>query len=105
MDIARDWGWAPEYVEAMWLTLQQEQPEDYVIATGESHTLESFAQISFAAFGLDWRRHVRQDESLFRPSDILLSAANPSKAKCHLGWQAKTRMPEVVQKLIQELPD
>ena len=91
MDIARDWGWAPEYVEAMWLMLQPDQPEDFVIATGESHTLEEFVQTAFSAFDLDWQNHVEQDASLFRPSDVSVSAADPSKAKRCLGWNARAR--------------
>ncbi|MBN8462479.1 MAG: GDP-mannose 4,6-dehydratase [Dechloromonas sp.] len=104
MDIARDWGWAPEYVEAMWLMLQQENPEDFVIATGETHSLEDFVHASFTALGLDWHDHVYQEPSLFRPSDILVSVANPAKAKSHLGWSARTRMSQVVQMLIDEQP-
>lgn len=105
MDIARDWGWAPEYVEAMWLMLQPDQPEDFVIATGESHTLEEFVQTTFSAFDLDWRNHIEQDASLFRPSDVSVSAADPSKAKRCLGWNARARMPQVVEKLIEQSPD
>lgn len=101
MDIARDWGWAPEYVEAMWLMLQQDQPEDFVIATGESHTLEEFVQKSFLALGLNWRDHVQQDEGLFRPTDLVISAADPSKARNQLGWSAQTFMPQVVEKMIR----
>jgi GDPmannose 4,6-dehydratase len=106
MDIARDWGWAPEYVEAMWLMLQPDQPEDFVIATGESHTLEEFVQTVFSAFDLDWQNHVEQDASLFRPSDVSVSAADPSKAKRCLGWNARARrMPQVVEKMIEQSPD
>lgn len=105
IDIARDWGWAPEYVEAMWLMLQQERPEDFVIATGKTYTLEQFVQTTFSAFDLDWRNHVEQDASLFRPSDASLSVADPSKAKRCLGWSAWARMPQVVEKLIEQSPD
>ncbi|MGC3982209.1 MAG: GDP-mannose 4,6-dehydratase [Steroidobacteraceae bacterium] len=88
LDIARDWGWAPEYVEAMWLMLQQDSPEDYVVATGKTYTLESFVAEAFAAFDLDWRKYTEQDPSLFRPTDLLLSRANPTKAQLKLGWRA-----------------
>jgi GDPmannose 4,6-dehydratase len=101
MDIARDWGWAPEYVEAMWLMLQQEQPEDFVIATGQTYTLEEFVRSSFSAVGLDWRNHVQQDETLFRPTDLVVSAADPGKTRTKLGWNARTFMPQVVERMIQ----
>lgn len=101
MDIARDWGWAPEYVEAMWLMLQQTQPEDFVIATGKTYSLEDFVRLAFLAVDLDWREHVKQSEEFFRPTDLLVSSANPSKANLKLGWQAQIEMPQVVQKMIQ----
>jgi GDPmannose 4,6-dehydratase len=101
MDIARDWGWAPEYVEAMWMMLQRDQPEDFVIATGATHTLEDFARLAFAEFGLNWQDHVRQSEALFRPTDLLISRADPSEAHGKLGWQAKICMPDVIKKMIE----
>lgn len=101
IDISRDWGWAPEYVEAMWLMLQKEQPEDFVIATGTTYTLQEFVQTTFSLLNLDWREHVRQDETLFRPTDLLASAADPSKAKILLGWSAQTLMPQVIEKMLQ----
>ena len=94
--IARDWGWAPEYVEAMWLMLQQDSPDDYVIATGQTHTIESFVSMAFSAFNLDWRRHVEQDPELFRPTDLLVSRADPSKAAAKLGWKADFSLSEVI---------
>jgi len=100
MDIARDWGWAPEYVEAMWLMLQQDQPQDFVIATGETHSLEDFVQLAFSAVGLNWHDHVRQDETLFRPTDVAISVADPSKARIQLGWSAQTLLPQVVEKMM-----
>lgn len=100
IDIARDWGWAPEYVEAMWLMLQQSSPEDYVIATGETYSLEDFVRLSFSAFGLEWRDHVQQSEELFRPADLLVSSADPGKAMLKLGWQARTHMPQVIEKMV-----
>lgn len=87
--IERDWGWAPEYVEAMWLMLQQDRPDDYVIATGESHSLRSFAEHAFEAAGLNLNDHLLIDRSLFRPLDINCSKGNPAKAKKTLLWQAK----------------
>jgi GDPmannose 4,6-dehydratase len=90
IDIHRDWGWAPEYVEAMWLMLQQDVPDDFVIATGRTVSLEYFVERAFAHFGLDWRSHVQIDQSLMRPSDIREGKGDPSKARAQLGWQART---------------
>jgi GDPmannose 4,6-dehydratase len=98
--IQRDWGWAPEYVEAMWLMLQQHKPADYVIATGESHSLEEFVEAAFSSVGLDWRKHVVINESLLRPTDISVGRANPVRAKSELGWQARSRMHDVVRMMI-----
>jgi GDPmannose 4,6-dehydratase len=103
LDVVRDWGWAPEYVEAMWSMLQQPDASDYVIATGVSVSLEDFVNEVFQTVGRDWREHVRSDESLFRPSDIAWSAGDPSYARSRLGWQAQTRMPEVAVRMTQEL--
>ena len=88
IDVARDWGNAREYVEAMWLMLQQDAPEDYVIATGQTITLRQFVAEAFAALGLDWQDHVKVDSTLFRPADIAVSRANPAKAAQALGWKA-----------------
>jgi GDPmannose 4,6-dehydratase len=99
--IQRDWGWAPEYVEAMWLMLQQEMPDDYVIATGESHSLEEFVAAAFTQVGLDWRDHVIIDPEFFRPTEIAVSRGNPEKSGQVLGWQARNRMPEVVRLMCQ----
>src|SRR5262249_19251043 len=90
--IQRDWGWAPEYVEAMWMMLQADHPCDFVIATGESHSLAEYVEMAFAQLGLDWREHVTSDASLFRPSDIQFSRANPERARDLLGWQAQFKM-------------
>jgi GDPmannose 4,6-dehydratase len=102
IDIQRDWGWAPEYVEAMWAMLQQEQPDDFVIATGESHSLKEFVAAAFAQVGLDWREHVAQDPGLFRPTDIAISRGNPRKARETFGWQATRRMNEVVAMMVED---
>lgn len=107
ISIARDWGLASEYVDAMWRMLQQETPSDYVIATGETNTLESFVVEVFAQLGLDWQVHVSTDPSLLRPSEIMVSRGNPGKAYAELGWRAETRMRDVVRIMIaaqQEKP-
>ena len=100
LDIARDWGWAPEYVEAMWLMLQQSKPEDFVVATGETNTLQDFVSETFLLFNLDWKEHVIQDQGFFRPAEIIISRADPSKAEQTLGWKAKSKMKDVVSKMI-----
>lgn len=100
LSIKRDWGWAPEYVEAMWRMLQQPAPEDFVIATGHSHSLEDFVRTAFAKVGLDWQDHVQCDPSLMRPSEILESRGNASKAMKTLGWQASAGMTQVIERMI-----
>jgi GDPmannose 4,6-dehydratase len=99
--VARDFGWAPEYVEAMWAMLQTDTPQDYVIATGETHTLQDFTEMVFERLKLDWERHVVLDPGLNRPTDIKRSAGRPDKALRELGWQAKMRMPAIVDALIE----
>jgi GDPmannose 4,6-dehydratase len=98
--IARDWGWAPEYVEAMWLMLQQDKPDDYVIATGETNTLKDFAFEAFKVVGLESEKYIVSDSSLLRPSEIMVSRGNPIKAMNVLGWQAKTKMVDVVKMML-----
>ena len=100
ISIARDWGFAPEYVDAMWRMLQQDTPTDYVIATGETNTLEGFVVETFAQLGLDWQDHVATDPSLLRPSEIMVSRGNPEKAYRELGWQAQQRMKDVIRIMI-----
>lgn len=100
LDIARDWGWAPEFVEAMWLMLQQEGPGDFVIATGTSHTLQEFVEIAFRSRNLDWRAHVEFDRAMARPTDLLWSGGNPAKAAERLGWRAKRQMADVVELML-----
>jgi GDPmannose 4,6-dehydratase len=102
IEIARDWGWAPEYVEAMWMILQQENADDFVIATGETNRLEDFVAEVFRCVGLDWREHVVSDSSLLRPSEIMVSRANPEKSSKLLGWQATYRMKDVVRMMVEE---
>ena len=101
LDISRDWGWAPEYVEAMWLMLQQPDPEDFVIATGETNLLKDFVGAAFDQFGLNWENHVRQNEEFMRPTDILISVGDPSKAHQKMGWKAKSKMRDVVKLMIE----
>lgn len=99
--IRRDWGWAPEYVEAMWLMLQQARPEDFIISTGESHSLEEFVETAFDYLDLDWRDHVIVDRALFRPTDISVAQGNPTQAKQKLGWGARTKMKQVIGLMLQ----
>lgn len=102
ISIVRDWGWAPEYVEAMWRMLQQDVADDYVIATGESNSLEELVAAAFGEFGLDWREHVVTDPTLLRPTDIRAGRANPQRALEKLGWAASHRMRAVVRMMAQE---
>jgi GDPmannose 4,6-dehydratase len=99
--VKRDWGWAPEYVQAMYLMLQQDQPDDYVIATGQSYSLEEFVAEAFNYVGLNWHDYVVTDKSLYRPTDLAVSRGNPAKAIEKLGWQAKYKMPDVVRMMVE----
>jgi len=101
ISISRDWGWAPEYVEAMWLMLQQPEAGDYVIATGETHRLEEFIEGAFMNVGLNWRDHVEADPTLIRPTEITVGRGNPQKALERLGWKAKYRMDDVVRMMVE----
>lgn len=101
IDIHRDWGWAPDYVEAMWRIIQHPEADDFVIATGETHSLEDFVRITFEQLGLDWKDHVVSDPTFFRPSDIERSCGNPAKAKEKLGWTASKKFREIISELIQ----
>jgi GDPmannose 4,6-dehydratase len=100
LHIARDWGWASEYVDAMARMLDRETPEDFVIATGKTHALEDFVAAAFACVGRNWRDHVIDNPALHRPTDILYSGGNPSKAARLLGWKAEKKMVDVVGLLI-----
>jgi GDPmannose 4,6-dehydratase len=102
ISIQRDWGWAPEYVKAMWLMLQQDKADDFVIATGETRSLEEFVDTAFSQVGLNWREHVETDPELLRPTDLMIGKANPSKARGILGWEAKYKMPDVVKMMVDE---
>jgi len=100
LSIARDWGWAPEYVQAMHLLLQTSEPKDCVVATGLTSTLQEFIEEVFGALGMSWRDHVIADERFLRPADISSNAADPSFAAAHIGWRARTHMKEVARKLV-----
>lgn len=101
LSIQRDWGWAAEYVKAMYLMLQQEQPDDYVIATGESNYLEDFVAAAFTSVNLESSDHIVVDSKLFRPTDLAVGKGNPSKAKNQLGWEAKYKMGDIVQMMVK----
>ena len=101
IDIKRDWGWAPEYVKAMWQMLQQDQADDFVIATGVANSLRSFIASTFEAEGLDWNEHVVIDQQLIRPSEITANRGAPSKAAQLLGWKPRLFMPDVVQLMVE----
>jgi GDPmannose 4,6-dehydratase len=101
LDIERDWGWAPEYVEAMWLMLQRKEPEDFVIATGKSYKLYDFIEQAFNCLGLNWRDYVETDPLLLRPTDLTSGRASPELAAKRLGWIALRHMPDVVRLMIE----
>lgn len=100
LDVRRDWGWAPEYVEAMWLMLQHPVANDYIIATGRCVSLQYFVELAFAQFGLDWREHVVSDPAFFRPSDIAATEADSSKILRELGWRATFQVEDVVKMMM-----
>ena len=101
LTVRRDWGWAPEYVVAMHRMLQREEPEDLVIATGKTFSLEEFVKEVFSTLGLDWQEHVRHDRSLVRPTEIACGRADPSRAREAIGWQAKHSMPDVARMMVE----
>ena len=100
LDAKRDWGYAPEFVEAMWLILQQDKPDDYVIATGETHSVKEFCEEAFAQAGLDWSKHVEIDKRYYRPAEVDLLIGDASKAKRVLGWEPKTRFKDLVRLMV-----
>lgn len=102
IEVQRDWGWAPEYVQAMYLMLQQNKPDDFVIATGNTKPLRDFVEVAFNQVGLDWRDHTVIDPSLFRPTDLSVGKANPAKAASQLGWKASFHMEDVARMMMQE---
>lgn len=102
LDSKRDWGYAKEYVEAMWLMLQQDQPDDYVIATNETHSVKEFLEVAFAHVGLDWKKYVEIDAKYFRPAEVDLLIGDYSKAKKKLGWEPKTKFEELTKLMVDE---
>ena len=102
LDAKRDWGFAKEYVEAMWLMLQQDKPDDYVIATGETHSVKEFLEEAFGHAKLDWKKHVEIDPRYFRPAEVDLLIGDPSKARKKLGWEPKVKFKELVRLMVDE---
>jgi len=100
LDAKRDWGFAQDYVEAMWLMLQQEQPDDYVVATGETHSVREFLEEAFSYLGLHWQDHVVVDPKYFRPAEVDMLQGDPSKARRVLGWQPKVSFRELVRIMV-----
>jgi len=100
LEAKRDWGFAGDYVEAMWLMLQADTPEDYVIATHETHTVQELCEIAFARADLDWKKHVQVDSSLVRPAEVELLIGDASKAKQQLGWEPKVRFKELIEMMV-----
>ncbi len=103
LDIHRDWGWAPEYVDAMYRMMQLEQPEDFVIATGHTHPLNDFVAAAFRTLDLDWQAHVDVNPSLMRPTDLRFNRANAERAATQLGWRAVKQMPDVVAAMVRDV--
>lgn len=100
LDPQRDWGFAGDYVEAMWMMLQQDEPDDFVVATGETHAVQEFCELAFKHVGLEWRDYVRQDERFMRPADVDLLIGDPSKAADRLGWKPRTGFGELVSTMV-----
>ncbi len=100
LDAKRDWGYAKEYVEAMWRMLQQDKPDDYVIATGETHSVREFLEVAFSHAGLDWKRHVEIDPRYYRPAEVDLLIGDSAKAKRVLGWEPKTKFEDLARLMV-----
>ncbi|MBU1486513.1 GDP-mannose 4,6-dehydratase, partial [bacterium] len=100
LEAKRDWGYAPDYVEAMWLILQQDEPDDYVVATGETHSVKEFLEEACSCVNLDWRDYVEIDQRYFRPAEVDLLIGDPGKAKQKLGWQPKVTFKELVRIMV-----
>jgi GDPmannose 4,6-dehydratase len=100
LDAKRDWGYAKEYVEAMWRMLQQDQPDDYVIATGETHSIREFLDVAFSHVGLDWKKHVEIDPRYYRPAEVDLLIGDYSKARRQLNWEPRTRFVELARLMV-----
>ncbi len=101
LDAKRDWGYAADYVKAMWLMLQQDQPDDFVIATGTTHSVRELCELAFGALGLDWERYVRVDERFLRPAEVDLLVGDPGKAGAKLGWQPETDFATLVEMMVK----
>lgn len=101
LEIFRDWGWAPEYVEAMWRMLQHDVPTDFIVATGETHSLRMFVELAFHAVGLNWSDHVDIDHRLFRPTDLIKIRANPERIARELGWRATIKFHEIIHEMVR----
>ena len=102
LDAKRDWGFAPEYVNAMWLMMQQKIPDDFVIATGETHSVREFVEAAFSAAGLDWKRYVITDQKLKRPLDVHQLCGDNAKAQKVLGWKPSVTFNELVKIMVEE---
>jgi len=102
LDARRDWGYAPEYVESMWLMLRQDDPDDYVIATSEAHSVREFCEIAFGIVGLDWQEYVKVDKRFMRPLDVNYLCGDYSKAKKKLGWEPRTKFKQLVKIMVKE---
>src|SRR5512142_2841950 len=100
LEAKRDWGYAKEYVEAMWLMLQQDKPDDYVVATGETHSVREFLEAAFGHAGLDYRRHVEVDQRYLRPAEVDLLIGDASKARKRLGWKPRTTFAELARLMV-----
>lgn len=101
LDSKRDWGFAGDYVKAMWLMLQQDKPDDYVVATGETHTVKRLVELAFSAVGLDWKKYVEIDPALVRPAEVDLLIGDPSKARAVLGWKPEVTFEQLVERMVQ----
>ncbi|MBL8131113.1 MAG: GDP-mannose 4,6-dehydratase [Anaerolineae bacterium] len=101
LDAQRDWGFAGDYVRAMWMMLQQDTPDDYVVATGETHTVQKLCEVAFAAVDLDWRDYVVQDPRFMRPAEVDLLIGDPSKAKLKLGWEPTVTFEELIEMMVR----
>jgi GDPmannose 4,6-dehydratase len=101
LEAKRDWGFTGDYVEAMWLMLQQQKPDDYIVATGEGHTVREFVELAFAAAGLDWGRHVEIDQRYFRPTEVESLRGDPTKAHTALGWEPRVGFSELVEMMVK----
>lgn len=101
LESKRDWGYTPDYVEAMWLMLQQDEPEDFVIGTGKTWSVRQFLELAFAVVGKNWQDYVEIDEKFVRPAEVDLLVANPTKAKKVLGWEPKTSFEDMVRIMVE----